>query len=86
MEKDSQRPEGGKFIRFDHCHFWVGNAKQAAGWYAAHFGFEFYAYKGLETGSRDVATHVIRSQNTGVALAFSTPYTNNSEREKEMNI
>ena len=34
----------------DHVTFWVGNAKQAASFYTSRFGFEYYAYKGLETG------------------------------------
>lgn len=74
----SERPTGGKFLGYDHLHFWVGNAKQAAGWYTSHFGFEYYAYKGLETGSREVATHVVRNKQ-GVTLAFSTPYGNDKE-------
>lgn len=81
---EGERPAGGKFLGYDHIHFWVGNAKQAAGWYNSHFGFEYYAYKGLETGSRDVATHVVRN-NTGVTFAFSTPYHNDTELQKEMN-
>uniref|UniRef100_A0A915KDS3 4-hydroxyphenylpyruvate dioxygenase n=1 Tax=Romanomermis culicivorax TaxID=13658 RepID=A0A915KDS3_ROMCU len=54
------KPEHGKFLHFDHLRFWVGNAKQAALWYCVNFGFEPWAYKGLETGSRDVVAHVIR--------------------------
>uniref|UniRef100_A0AC34RIC9 4-hydroxyphenylpyruvate dioxygenase n=1 Tax=Panagrolaimus sp. JU765 TaxID=591449 RepID=A0AC34RIC9_9BILA len=49
----------GKFLTFDHVRFYVGNAKQAAYWYCANFGFRPYAYKGLETGSRQVASHAI---------------------------
>jgi 4-hydroxyphenylpyruvate dioxygenase len=39
---------------------WVGNAKQAASYYCTRFGFEQVAYRGLETGHRDVVSHVIR--------------------------
>lgn len=49
----------GKFVRFDHIRFYVGNAKQAAYWYCANFGFKPFAYKGLETGSRVQASHAI---------------------------
>ncbi|KAE9551169.1 hypothetical protein FO519_005614 [Halicephalobus sp. NKZ332] len=49
----------GKFVRFDHVRFYVGNAKQAASWYCTHFGFRPFAYKGLETGSRQIASHAI---------------------------
>lgn len=47
-------------MRFHHLTFWVGNAKQAASFYSDKMGFEPFAYKGLETGSREVAAHVIR--------------------------
>ena len=61
----------------------MGNAKQAASFYTSRFGFEFYAYKGLETGCRDVATHVARSPNGKVILAFSSPY---HDAQKAMNL
>ncbi|XP_054481391.1 4-hydroxyphenylpyruvate dioxygenase [Anoplopoma fimbria] len=50
----------GRFVRFHHLTFWVGNAKQAASFYCDKMGFEALAYKGLETGSREVVSHVIR--------------------------
>ncbi|VDK46131.1 unnamed protein product [Anisakis simplex] len=53
----------GKFVRFDHVRFWVGNAKQAAYWYCTNFGFEPFAYRGLETGSRLIVSHAIRQNN-----------------------
>jgi len=59
-EKPTERPEVGKFYCFDHIRFWVGNAKQAASFYTTRFGFEPVAYQGLETGHRDVVSHVIR--------------------------
>ncbi|CAH1800461.1 unnamed protein product, partial [Owenia fusiformis] len=54
------KPEAGKFLCFDHVTFWVGNAKQAAAHYCARLGFEPFAYQGLETGCRDVASHVVK--------------------------
>uniref|UniRef100_A0A8C5HCA7 4-hydroxyphenylpyruvate dioxygenase n=1 Tax=Gouania willdenowi TaxID=441366 RepID=A0A8C5HCA7_GOUWI len=50
----------GKFLKFHHITFWVGNAKQAASFYCDKMGFEHLAYKGLETGSREVVCHAIR--------------------------
>lgn len=41
---------GNFFLYWDHVTFWVGNAKQAASYYTSRFGFEYFAYKGLETG------------------------------------
>jgi 4-hydroxyphenylpyruvate dioxygenase len=66
------RPEIGKFYGFDHVLFWVGNARQAASYYAARFGFEYLAYQGLETGQRNVATHVVSNGN--IKFAFATSY------------
>ena len=37
----------------DYVEFYVGNAKQAAHFYKSAFGFQSYAYKGLETNSTD---------------------------------
>ena len=54
------KPERGRFIQFDHVTFIVGNAKQAATYYCVHMGFEPLAYKGLETGSRDIVCHVVK--------------------------
>src|SRR4051812_35863336 len=45
--------------RFDHLEFYVGNAKQAAFFYANCLGFVNTAYRGLETSSRDVASYVM---------------------------
>lgn len=54
----------GRVDSFDHVTFWVGNAKQSAVFYMTQFGFEPYAFRGLETGSRDVACHVVRLNDT----------------------
>lgn len=59
------------FAGYDHIQFWVANAKQVAQWYCLRFGFEYLAYRGLETGSRDVATHVVRQNK--IIFAFSSP-------------
>jgi 4-hydroxyphenylpyruvate dioxygenase len=47
-EKPTERPNIGKFLKFDHVKFYVGNAKQAASYYTSRFGFEFAAYQGTE--------------------------------------
>ena len=59
-EKRKVRPEGGRYYGFDHVVFWVGNAKQAASYYVTRFGFEPFAYRGLETGERGIVSHVVR--------------------------
>ena len=45
---------------FDHLRFTVTNAKQAASYYCTRLGFKHVAYRGLETGSREIASHVVR--------------------------
>jgi len=56
---------------YDHVHWWVGNAKQAAAFYISHMGFERIAYRGLETGSRVLASHVVR--NGDVTFVLTSP-------------
>jgi 4-hydroxyphenylpyruvate dioxygenase len=43
----------------DHVELWVGNAAQAAYFFTRAFGFTEVAYRGLETGARDRASHVL---------------------------
>uniref|UniRef100_A0A8C9WIY1 4-hydroxyphenylpyruvate dioxygenase n=1 Tax=Scleropages formosus TaxID=113540 RepID=A0A8C9WIY1_SCLFO len=65
-----EKPERGRFVRFHHVTFWVGNAKQAATFYCDKMGFEPLAYKGLETGSREVVSHVIKQDK--ILFAFES--------------
>lgn len=67
-------------LYIDHITFWVGNAKQAASFYTSRFGFEYLAYKGLETGDRVVASHVIRNHE-GATFVFCSVYNRNSSEE-----
>ncbi|GFY66205.1 4-hydroxyphenylpyruvate dioxygenase [Trichonephila inaurata madagascariensis] len=66
------KPERGRFLHFDHLTFWVGNAKQAASYYCTKMGFEPLCYKGLETGSREVAAHVVKQNR--IIFVFVSPY------------
>ncbi len=54
----------------DYIEFYVGNAKQAAYYYKAAFGFQSLAYSGPETGIRDRASYVLRQGK--VTLIFTT--------------
>jgi len=76
------KPERGRFLKFDHIEWWVGNAKQAASFYCARFGFEPFAYQGLETGSRKVACHAIRQRDT--VFVFKSAYVPGAEETKRM--
>ncbi|MBF2005477.1 4-hydroxyphenylpyruvate dioxygenase [Chlorogloeopsis fritschii PCC 9212] len=55
--------------RFDHLEFYVGNAKQAALFYSQCFGFTNTAYRGLETGSREIASYVMQQGNIQFVLS-----------------
>ncbi|XP_058803232.1 4-hydroxyphenylpyruvate dioxygenase [Phymastichus coffea] len=66
------KPIGGKFLSFDHVKFWVGNAKQAASFYCARMGFEPLGYRGLETGSRRVASHAVKQNK--IIFVFESAY------------
>lgn len=56
---------------YDHVHWYVGNAKQAASYYVTRMGFTRIAYRGLETGSRVVASHVVA--NGDVTFVLTSP-------------
>jgi len=71
------KPDRGRFLRFDHIEWWVGNAKQAASYYCTRLGFEPLAYQGLETGSRKVASHAVKQKDT--IFVFKSAYEPGSE-------
>jgi len=81
-DKPTQRPEIGQFFGFDHVVFWVGNAKQAASFYTSRFGFEYFAYQGLETGERKMATHVVKKGK--IVFAFTSTYGPYEDKTAEM--
>ena len=60
----------------DYVEFYVGNAKQAAYYYKSAFGFQSYAYKGLETGSRDVVSYVLKQDK--ICVVLTTPLNSKS--------
>jgi 4-hydroxyphenylpyruvate dioxygenase len=61
----------------DHVEFWVGNAKQAAAYYRAMWGFTPVAYAGLETGVRDRASYVMVQND--IRFVFTAPLTDSGE-------
>ncbi|MDY0781335.1 4-hydroxyphenylpyruvate dioxygenase [Tenacibaculum sp. IB213877] len=60
----------------DYVEFYVGNAKQAAHYYKTAFGFESYAYKGLETGSKEEVSYVLKQDK--IRLVLTTPLNSKS--------
>ena len=55
----------------DYVEFYVGNAKQAAHYYKTAFGFQSWAYAGLETGVKDKASYVLAQDK--IRIVLTTP-------------
>jgi 4-hydroxyphenylpyruvate dioxygenase len=75
-------PEAEDFLPLlgtDYVEFYVGNAKQAAHYYKTAFGFQSYAYAGLETGLKDRTSYVLKQDK--IRLVFTTPMPNTQNRE-----
>jgi 4-hydroxyphenylpyruvate dioxygenase len=51
-----------------HVELYVGNALQAAYYFAHAFGFKRVAYRGLETGTRDHVSHVLQQGRIRLVL------------------
>lgn len=86
ISRDTPKPaKSTSYQGYDHVHWYVGNAKQAAAFYVTRMGFKRVAYKGLETKSRVTTSHVVR--NGSVTFVFTTPLlsanTNNPNITKE---
>jgi 4-hydroxyphenylpyruvate dioxygenase len=60
----------------DYVEFYVGNAKQAAHFYKTAFGFQSHAYCGLETGSRDRVSYVLKQDK--IRLVLTTALTSDN--------
>lgn len=58
--------------RVDHIEFYVGNAKQSAAYYRDGFGFLNTAYRGMETGDRQVASYVLEQGNIRMVVSAAT--------------
>jgi 4-hydroxyphenylpyruvate dioxygenase len=57
-----------QLIDVDHVRFYVGNAKQAAFFYASAFGFQVEQIADLTTGSRDRAMYLLTQGNIRIVL------------------
>ena len=60
----------------DYVEFYVGNAKQAAHFYKTAFGFQSFAYRGLETGSKDSVSYVVKQDK--IKIILTTPLNSSS--------
>lgn len=69
-QKPEATDERKYFKHFYSITFYVGNAKQAASYYCEKLGFRPHAYRGLETGSREIVSHVVKQND--IAFVFES--------------
>lgn len=70
-----EETNSGHCLAFHHLTFWVSNAKQSAHHFIAFFGFKPLAFKSLETGCRDYASHAV--QQGDIIFVFVSPLATN---------
>lgn len=61
----------------DYVELFVSNSKQAAHYYKTAFGFQSWAYKGLETGNKDVESYVVVQDK--IRLVLTSPLHSDSD-------
>ena len=71
-------------IDVDHVRFYVGNAKQAAYFYAHTFGFNISQVADLTTGSRDEADYLLTQGN--IRLLLTSPLTTDHPASEEIKL
>lgn len=71
-------------IDVDHVRFYVGNAKQAAYFYANTFGFQVDQVSDLTTGSRDEANYLLTQGN--IRFLLTTPMNQEHRAAEEIKL
>ena len=71
-----------RLIDVDHLRFYVGNAKQAAFFYASTFGFTVDQVADLTTGSRDAANYLLTQGN--IRLIFTSGLSHDHEANEHV--
>ena len=71
-----------RLIDVDHVRFFVGNAKQAAYFYAHAFGFQIDQVSDLTTGVRDSATYLLTQGN--IRFLITTGLTSDHPAQQEV--
>lgn len=83
---DKVLPEAADFLPLlgtDYVEFIVGNAKQSAFFYMTAWGFQPLAYKGLETGSTDSVSYVLKQNK--ITLVLTSPLRPGGELNRHLN-
>ena len=73
-----------RLVDVDYVQFYVGNAKQAAYFYAQCFGFEIEQVSDLTTGNRDTASYLLTQGN--IRFLLSTGLTKDSPIQDEVGL
>lgn len=73
-----------RLIDVDHIRFYVGNAKQAAYFYAQAFGFEIEQVSDLTTGQRESATYLLTQGN--IRFLLTTGLHENHPAQQEIGL
>ena len=71
-----------RLVDVDYVRFYVGNAKQAAYFYAQAFGFEIEQISDLTTGQRESATYLLTQGN--IRFLLTTGLSQDHEAQKEV--
>ncbi len=74
LKLPKENPQAEDFLPLlgtDHVELYVGNAKQAAYYYMAAWGFQPLAFAGLETGLKDKVSYVL--QQDRIRLVLTSP-------------
>ncbi|GMN11637.1 4-hydroxyphenylpyruvate dioxygenase [Croceitalea sp. MTPC9] len=66
----------------DYIELYVGNSKQAAHFYKTAFGFQSYAYAGLQTGLKDRESYVVVQDK--IRLVLTSPLKSGTEIGKHI--
>lgn len=66
----------------DYIELYVSNAKQAAHYYKAAFGYQSLAYSGLETGNRETESYVLAQDK--IRLVLTSPLKSGTEIGKHI--
>ncbi|WP_394973543.1 4-hydroxyphenylpyruvate dioxygenase [uncultured Croceitalea sp.] len=66
----------------DYIELYVGNSRQAAHFYKCAFGFQSYAYAGLQTGLKDRESYVVIQDN--IRLVLTSPLKSGTEIGKHI--
>ncbi|WP_276168938.1 4-hydroxyphenylpyruvate dioxygenase [Zobellia alginiliquefaciens] len=80
-----ENPEAEDFLPLlgtDYIELYVGNAKQAAHYYMAAWGFQPLAYAGLETGLKDRVSYVL--QQDKIRLVLTSPLKSGGDINKHI--